>query len=181
MGAAEHRTFCPYKFLFGLRRPRRVHIRAGSWIILGALPLASVFLVCAGVQNIRASQALGVQISARDPVIFEFGLPTILTIISGVTFWMVRRDRALLRDGELALGVVTHQNLVEVRGSRGGSRTQSRVRYRFKDASGQLYQGTGTDSSKELRVDMTVPVFYKREDPSKNISFYTAICELRSD
>ena len=36
-------------------------------------------------------------------------------------------------------------------------------------------------SSKELRVDMAVPVFYKREGPAKNVSIYTADCELRSD
>jgi hypothetical protein len=181
MEAAEHQDLCHYKSLFGLPRPRRVRIRAGSLIILGALPLASLFLVYAGVQKIRASQAMGMQLSARDSVILEFVLPTILFAISGVTFWEVHRDKALLSNGELALGVVTHQNLVEARGSRGGSRTQSRVRYRFKDASGELFQGTGTDSSRKLRVDMTVPVFYEREDPSKNVSIYTAICELKAD
>ena len=82
-----------------------------------------------------------------------------------------------MRNGELVVAVVTHQRLVEVRG-RSGTRKRNRVRYRFKDASGQLYQGTGTDYSRRLRADMTVPVFYDPTDPERNVAICTASCEL---
>ena len=68
-----------------------------------------------------------------------------------------------------------------MRGGRGGIRKQSRIRYRFNDPAGQLFQGTGIDYSQRLRVDMTVPVFYKPENPDKNVSLCTAICELRTN
>jgi hypothetical protein len=58
---------------------------------------------------------------------------------------------------------------------------QSRIRCRFKGPAGQLFQGTGTDNSKELLVNMAVPVFYKAKDPEQNVSICTAICELRPD
>jgi hypothetical protein len=181
MEAAEQQKSGRYEFLLGAPRPRRVRIKAVTRIILGALPLASMILIYAGMQTMHVSHQIGAHLSPLDPVVFEFFVPTILIAISSVTFWIVRRDKALLRDGELALGIVTHQKLVEVRGGRGGRRKQSRVRYRFKDASGQLFQGTGTDYSGRLRVDMTVPVFYKPENPEKNVSICTAMCELRTD
>ena len=181
METAEQQQSGRYEFLLGAPRPRRVRIKAVTRIILGALRLASMMLIYAGLQTMRASHQIGAHLSPFDPVVFEFFIPTILIAISSVTFWMLRRDKALLRDGELALGVVTHQKLVEVRGGRGGRRKQSRVRYRFKDASGQLFQGTGTDYSRRLRVDMTVPVFYRPENPEKNVSICTAMCELRTD
>jgi hypothetical protein len=71
---------------------------------------------------------------------------------------------------------VTYQELV-----RGRKATWSQVRYRFNDASGQLYQGTGRDYSRRLRVEMTVPVFYDAKDPEKNVSIRTAVCELKAD
>jgi hypothetical protein len=101
--------------------------------------------------------------------------------ISSATYWKVRRDKALLRDGDLAIGVVTHQKLVAMGGGRGGRRKQSRIRYRFKDPAGQLFQGTGTDDSQRLEANMAVPVFYKPENPEKNVSICTAVCVLRSD
>lgn len=101
----------------------------------------------------------------------------ILLIAGCVVALKVRRDRELMRNGELVVAVVTHQRLAEVRG-RPGTRKRSRVRYRFKDPSGQLYQGTGTDYSRRLRVDTTVPVFYDPTDPERNVAVCTGSCEL---
>ncbi|SRR5260370_28616115 len=181
METREEQLFGCYESILGLPRPRRVHVKAVSWIVIGSLPLASVFLFYAGVQAVRSLHQLGTHSSPIAPVVFEFIFPAILIAISSGTYWKVRRDMALLRDGELTIGVVTHQKLVAVAGGRGGRRKQSRIRYRFKDPAGQLFQGTGTDHSRRLRVDMTVPVFYKPGDPEKNVSICTAVCELRTN
>jgi hypothetical protein len=181
METREQKLSPSYEYIFSLSKPRRVHVKAVTRIILGALPLASVFLIYAGVQTMRASDQIGTHLSPLDLVVLEFVFPAILIAISSATFWTVRRDKALLRDGELAIGVVTHQRVIAVRGGRGGSRKQSRIRYRFKDPAGQLFQGTGTDHSQRLQVNMTVPVFYKPENPEKNVSICTAVCELGSN
>jgi hypothetical protein len=157
MATAGQQQFDGYEFIFGVPKPRRVRVKTMASIILGALPLASAFLAYSSVQTIRASLQVGAKLSVLNPVVFELVFLSILMAVSSVTYWMVRRDKAVLMDGELALGVV-HQRLVEVRGGRGGRRKQSRVRYRFKDASGQLFQDPGTDYSRRLRVDMTVPI-----------------------
>jgi hypothetical protein len=180
MQTREEQLFGCYESILKLPRPRRVHVKAIGWIILGSLPPASVFMIYAGVQTIRPLHQIGAYSSTPVPAIFAFVFAAILIAISSATYWKVRRDRALLRGGELAIGVVTHQKWVAVRGGRGGTRKQSRVRYRFKDPAGELFQGTGTDYSRRLRVDMTVPVFYKLEDPEKNVSICTAVCELRN-
>ncbi len=178
MATIEEQQSAQYQSLFRASKPRRVRIKAFTQITLGAFPIAAIILMYFGVVEILNRGQPGPHLSPIMVVVFNFLFPAILLVVSGMTFCTARRDRDLMREGELALGVVTHQKLVEVRGGRGGRRTKSRVRYRFKDASGQLYQGTGTDYSRRLRVEMTVPVFYDPKDPERNVAICTATCEL---
>jgi hypothetical protein len=181
MQTREEKLSTRYEYIFSLSKPRRVQVNAVAQIIIGSLPIASIFLIYSGVQTMRAMRQINTQASLLYPVLVEFVFPAILIAISSATYWKVRRDKALLRDGDLAIGVVTHQKLVPMGGGRGGRRKQSRIRYRFKDPAGQLFQGTGTDRSQRLQVNMTVPVFYKAENPEKNVSICAATCELRTD
>jgi hypothetical protein len=178
METKEEQLPVGYEYIFSLPKPRRVQTSPVTLIIIGSLPLASIFLVYSALQTYLRLRQVSARPSFLFPAILGLLIPAILIAISSYVFWKFRRDMALLRDGELAMGVVTHQKLVLV-GGRGGRRTQSRIRYRFKDAAGQLFQGTGTDSSKKFSVNMAVPVFYKAEDPDQNVSICTAICELR--
>jgi len=181
METRDEQLSSSYEYILSVPKPRRVRANPMILIIIGSLPIASVFLIYSGVQTIRSSQQINSNASLLYPVVVGFIFPVILLAISGATYWKLRRDAALLKDGELAIGVVTHQKLIAVRGGRGGRRQQSRIRYRFKDPAGQLFQGTGTDHTRKLQVNMTVPVFYKSEDPEKNVSICTAVCELRGD
>lgn len=173
----KEQPFAPYQNLFEASKPRAVRIRALNRIALVAFPLTGVVLV-----YLNATEILNLprpRISAPQIVGFVLGLvlAAILLIAGCVTAYKVRRDRELMRNGELVVAVVTHQRLVQMQGRR-GTKKRSRVRYRFKDPSGQLYQGTGTDYSRKLRVDMAVPVFYDPTDPERNVSVCTASCEL---
>jgi hypothetical protein len=169
-----------YRRLFEAPRPRSVRIKTLNCIWLVAFPGAAVLVIYFGVQEALRLRQLGTDSALSVGAMFDFVFSAVMLTASSVIFWIVRRDKKLLKDGELAVGVVTHQKLVKT-GGRGGRRTQSKVRYRFKDSSGQLYQGTGTDHSRDLRVEMTVPVFYDPEDPDKNVALCTASCELRSN
>jgi hypothetical protein len=181
METRERQLSTSYEYISGLPKPRHVQANALTLIIIGFLPLASIFLIYSGLQTFLSWRQVSAKPSLVYPAILGLVVPAILIAISSCTYWKVRHDMALLRDGELAIGVVTHQRLVPTRGGRGGIRKQSRIRYRFKDPTGQLFQGTGTDHSRRLRVDMTVPVFYKPDDPEKNVSICTAVCELSTD
>src|SRR5713101_8237069 len=183
MERKEEKLPIGYEYIFSLSKPRRVQVNAVAQIIIGSLPVASIFLIYSGVQTMRGLRQINTQASLVYPVLHGFVLPVVLIAISGAMFFKVRREKALLRDGDLTIGVVTHQKLVAA-GGRGGRRKQSRIRYRFKGPAGQLFQvfqGTGTDRSHRLQVNMTVPVFYKPENPDKNVSICTAVCELRTD
>lgn len=141
--------------------------------------MASVFLIYTGALKLAASRQIGTHWSFLDPAYFEIFAPAILILIGVLTFLGVRRDIALLRDGALAEGVVTHQKRVAVGGR--GNRKVNRVRYRFNDSSGQMFQNTGPDTTGKLLVDMTVPVFYDPKNPDKNVAICSACCELRFD
>jgi hypothetical protein len=173
MAMKERQPLASYESIFRLPRPRQVRLKAVPKILLGAFPVASAFLFYFNVQEIRNLLQMGAHLSQFDGVSFELIFPVLMIAASSVTLWMVRRDKALLRDGEFAMGVVTHQRLT------GRRRKTSRIRYQFRSLSGQMLQGAGTDYSRRVRVDMTVPVFYKRENPEMNVTLCAATCELR--
>lgn len=180
MEEAQQQPFDRYGFIYELPTPRRVRVSLLHQVLIGALPVASLFLIYAGVHGLHASRQIGARESFLDPAYFEIFVPAILLVVSAATLWRVRRDIALLRDGALAAGVVTHQKLVTAGGRLGGL-VKSRFRYRFKNASEQLFQGTGTDKSRKLSVGMTVPVFFDPKDPDRNVAICSATCELRFD
>ena len=173
----KEQPFAQYQNLFETSRPRAVRIRTLNRIALVAFPLAGVVLLYLNATEILNLPQPRINSSRIVGVMLGLVFAAILLVAGCVTAWRVRRDRELMRNGELVVAVVTHQRLVELRGRR-GTKKKSRVRYRFKDPSGQLYQGTGTDYSRRLRVDMTVPVFYDSSDPERNVAICTASCEL---
>lgn len=152
-----------------------MRIRPVPKILLATLPISAMLLIFFGIRELATIQEVPASSSSVTDVILNFLFSPIMIAASIVTFWKVRRDRKLLRDGELAVGIVTHQELVK------GRTTNSRVRYRFNDASGQLYQGKGWDRSFKLKPAMSVIVFYDSKHPGKNILTSTAICELRTN
>jgi hypothetical protein len=143
MGTTKEQPFAQNQSLFEASKPRSVRIRAFDRTILITFPAAGVILF-----HLNATEILGLpqpRISSSQIVGAVLGLvfAAILLVVGCVTAWKVRREKKLMRNGELVVAVVTHQRLVEVRSGRGGKKKSSRVRYRFKDPSGQLYQGTG--------------------------------------
>jgi hypothetical protein len=174
METKDERLPARYAYILSLPKPRRVQVNPLALIIISSLPLVSIFLVYSGLQSVSTKP------SFLYPATLGLLVPAILIAISSFTLWKLRRDMNLLKYGELAIGVVARQRLVFA-GGRGGRRTQSKIRYCFKDSAGQLFQGRCTDNSKKLLVNMTVPVFYKAEDPEQNVSICTTVCELKAD
>jgi hypothetical protein len=78
-----------------------------------------------------------------------------------------RRNRKLLRDGELVPGRVISQRRT------GGKHPSSVIVYNFTDRSGVVRQRESTDSSKSYFEEMIVPVFYDARDPTQSL----ALCE----
>ena len=165
----------PHQYLWSLAKPRRIRLKPVARVITIAFPISWMFIIYFEFPIVRDEIAVSSPlVTLRDlaPLLL-FAL--IWSVIGITTIRSARRDRKLLSEGELAIAIVTHQELS------GGKRRQSKIRYEFKDATGRLVRGGGTDESWELYEDMEVPVFYDAEDLGKNVALCAATCELRTD
>ncbi|SRR6266436_6217277 len=165
----------PHQYLWTLTKPRRVRLKPVARVITIAFPISWIFIAYFGYQIVRDRIAVSGLLAALGdlgPLLF---FAFIWSVIGISTIRDARRNRKLLAEGEVAMAVVTHQE------STGGKGRRSKIRYNFRDATGRLVEGEGTDESWELYEDMEVPVFYDPEDPEKNVMIFTAGCELRAD
>jgi hypothetical protein len=93
----------------------------------------------------------------------EWGLAgfALLLLLMLVSQWRVMdRERDLLTNGEVVAARITQKF---------GSRNASAIKYEFEDSSGQKHSSTGTDYTQKLEEGMSVPVFYDRENPSRQV------------
>ena len=87
MEKPEQQPFDHYGFIYELPTPRRVRVSLPHQVLTAALPVASLFLIYAGAQQLQASQQIGTHWSFFDPAYFEFFAPAILILISVLTFF----------------------------------------------------------------------------------------------
>ncbi len=165
-----------YESILAMSRPRTVKLKVVPLTLLISFPVLALFLFVTGILR-RATASRFASKTSPDDVIVDFIAPILLVALSCFLFWLTHRDRQLLRTGELTLGVVTHQWIAQT-GGFGGRRSSNKIRYRFKNSFGEIFQSTGTDDSRTLLVDMTLAVFYELENPEKNVTLCAAMCEL---
>jgi hypothetical protein len=162
-------------YLPALSKPRMVRFKPVARVITIAFPISWIFILYFGYQIVRDEIAVsGPLATLRDlgPLLL-FAL--ILSVIGITTIRSARRDRKLLAEGDLATAVVIHQETWR------GKHRHSQIRYEFRDSSGRLAQGKGTDESWGLYEDMEAPIFYDPTNPSENVALCAATCELRID
>jgi hypothetical protein len=92
-------------------------------------------------------------------------LPVFFVILVLVPYFRDKKKLALMRDGEMALAKVTYQENMSA-----GKSSYSRIGYEFKTYCGQLIQDQAKDLTYTVYEDMTIPVFYDSQDPSKNVT-----------
>lgn len=146
--------------LQALPRPRRVRFRIPNGLVVvlmiaGLIMAFGLYLAAGAARNGRA-HVNGSGLLAI-PIIFVFLLV--------VPYFRDKRNRPLLRDGELALGRVTYQQSVQA-----GKSSYSRIGYEFTTNSGQLIQDQAKDLTYSVYEDMTIPVFYDPTNPARNVT-----------
>jgi hypothetical protein len=142
------------------KRPRaiRPNFRAAWWMLV---------LLFAAVWAVAIAKSLFVKWSA-SPSIADFitsewyVLIVILILIfvelSGLQ--SVRRNRALMKNGEVAIASVLSQRNIHA------PRTSiSRLTYTFEDTHGIKYQGSCTDNTRKLFAGMSFLIFFERDLP----------------
>jgi hypothetical protein len=75
----------------------------------------------------------------------------------------------LLENGEVALAKVTRQWT---------NRNSSSIECEFKDSSGQVHKAIAVDNSRKLLQSMSVPVFYDRENPTRQVAYCATLHEV---
>lgn len=88
----------------------------------------------------------------------------ILVLLLPVGMWRSQvRECDLLENGEVAMGKIVRRWT--------GDKTNTSVQYEFSDYQGQTHAGGGYDYTGKLYEGMSVPVFYDRENPKRQIAY----------
>ncbi|MGA8222377.1 MAG: hypothetical protein WB780_12040 [Candidatus Acidiferrales bacterium] len=81
-----------------------------------------------------------------------------------------RTECDLLENGEVALAKVTRQWT--------GDKNSSSIECEFKDFSGQMHTVIATDNTRQLLQSMSVPVFYDRDNPKRQVAYCATLHEV---
>lgn len=85
-------------------------------------------------------------------------------------FWRSQvRECDLLENGEIAIARVVRQ---------WSDKDNASIEYEFKDFTGELQRQMGNDTTRKLYEGMTVPVFYDRENPKRQIPYCATLHEV---
>ncbi len=95
----------------------------------------------------------------------------IFLLLLPVGMWRSQvRECDLLENGEVAIGKIVRQWR--------NDKSNSSVEYEFSDYQGQTHQGAGFDYSGKLYEGMSVPVFYDRDNPKRQIAYCATMHEI---
>jgi hypothetical protein len=157
--------------------PRRLRFsRRGKFNVTLVLIVVAIF---AGVIAIRLYRAWAQMHSFAGFQFGEWGLAgfAVLLLLVVVSQWRsIDRERDLLTHGEVAAARIV-QKL--------NTRPAFAIKYEYEDFAGQTHSGSGVDYAQKLTEGMTVPVFYDRENPNRQVSasgmFHEVIIEDDAD
>jgi hypothetical protein len=170
--AVDVKTRILYDRLLVLSRPRRISLKLSTRLLLVAfICFVSVAVSVLILDHTKTNPNPN---SANTVTNISFFMIFALIFISmaGGTVRSVFRDRKLLANGDIAIGVVVDQETI------GGKSKTSKIKYDFKDAAGRTYTGKSNDGTRELYEDMSTVVFYDRDNPAKNVPLAGSTVDL---
>jgi len=159
-----------YAVLPELSRPRAVRIsRRGKMnitiISIGLLAFAGALIAMIKTQPRTSSQNL---VPVSRPILYVLPL-ALAMVLAGVVLRTVEQQGQLLSTGELAMARVTRQ---------WNARNAYGIQYEFTTPSGETFSRRTRDTAGQLLVGMTVPVFYDRQDPKKQVALCASFYEI---
>lgn len=122
-----------------------------------------VLLIFAGIMVVELFRAWAAQHSFAAFGAREWGMAGFAVLLLLMLVWQWRtvdKERELMTYGEVAAAKVVEKF---------GSRNASAIRYEFDDFTGQKHVKIGTDYTQRLEEGMTVPVFYERDNPDRQV------------
>jgi hypothetical protein len=152
-------------------RPRAIQMAKGGRFNLGmALFAVLSFAMIIGVHlyALWARTRSFASFGTKDWVMT--GVVALLLLVPWGLWRSQVRECDLLENGEIAMGKIVRQWNDDNKGSS--------IEYEFSDYQGQPHRGLGSDRTEKLYEGMTVPVFYDRDNPKRQIAYCATLHEI---
>ncbi len=160
-----------YQSLLRTSRPRE--IRMSSQGKFGVIAGSLMALGVAGAMGLQlytkwALHQSFARFQGGDWAMAGFGA---LLLLFPFGIWRGQKTECdLLENGDVALAKVTRQWT--------GNKNVSSIECEFKDFSGQVHKVVSADNTRKLYQGMSVPVFYDRENPKRQIAYCATLHEV---
>lgn len=166
-------TFPPdpkYEALLSVPCPRRIRVSTrGKISLFVGLIVVTVFgsFVGKGLYATWARTQSFAGFGSKDWLLV--GLAVLLLLIPYGIWRGQVRECDLLENGEVAMARITGQWL---------NRDDYSIQYEFTDFMGQSHQGMCSDNTQKLQQGMSVPVFYDRNNPNRQIAYCATLHDI---
>jgi hypothetical protein len=156
-----------------LRTSRPREIRMSSQ---GKFGIVASMIFATGIAAVIALHLYTIWIPTRSFVRFAntdwitLGVAILLALLPYGVWRGQVRECDLLENGEVVLARVTRQW--------SGSKGASSIECEFTDYQGQFHKLIAADNSKKLYTGMSVPVFYDRDNPKRNVAACASLHEV---
>jgi hypothetical protein len=162
-----------YEALLKTSPPRTLRLsRRGKFNVALVLLVVSIFAAVILAQIYKAWAATH---SFAEFGFREWGLAgfAVLLLLMLVSQWRsVDRERDILTNGEVVAAKIVQKF---------STRPAFAIKYEYEDFAGQKHSNAGADYTQKLQEGMTVPVFYDRENPNRQVpacgSFHEVVLE----
>jgi hypothetical protein len=160
-----------YQALMRTSRPRQIRMSwQGKFGVIGALLMSVGFATVIVIQlhTKWMLQQSFIRFQTSDWFMAAIGA---LLLLVPYGIWRGQKTECdLLENGEVALAKVTRQWT--------GDKNASSIECEFKDCSGQVHKLIAVDNTKKLFQSMAVPVFYDRDNPTRQVAYCATLHEV---
>jgi len=161
-----------YQALMRTSRPREIRMSSqGKFGVIAGLLMSLGFAAAIGFHLYTkwVPRQSFVRFQPGDWAMAGFGA---LLLLLPFGIWRGQKTECdLLENGEVALAKVTRQ-------WSNSNNNGSSIECEFKDFSGQVHKMIAVDNSTKLLMSMSVPVFYDRDNPTRQVAYCATLHEI---
>lgn len=169
--APSAEAIAKYQALLRASRPREIRMSSqGKFGVIAGLLMSLGFAAAIGFHLYTkwVPRESFVRFQTGDWAMAGFGA---LLLLLPFGIWRGQKTECdLLENGEVALAKVTRQW--------SGNKNSSSIECEFKDFSGQVHKVIAPDNTRNLYQSMSVPVFYDRDNPTRQVAYCATLHEI---
>jgi hypothetical protein len=160
-----------YQALMRTSRPRQIRMSSqGKFGVIAGLLMSLGFAAVIGM-HLYTKWVPRQSFARFEPSEWAMAGFAALLLLLPFGIWRGQKTECvLLENGEVALAKVTRQWT--------GNKNSSSIECEFKDSSGQVHKAIAVDNSRKLLQSMSVPVFYDRENPTRQVAYCATLHEI---